>query len=127
MNPDERRIMAKCVSCRPDCGACDDLCECPECGMDYRQVLEPGTVYVCTHCGTESVQRGRVNELTEYWGEFWTEDGGDTAPRVRLERKRSTYQVALDDQMQQGMSETGRMIFAAMTEMNQAFTKGARG
>lgn len=87
MDANERRIM-KCnrTMCDPSCGKCDDRCECPECGMDYRQALEPGTVYICSHCGTELMQRGNRNELETYWGDFWTEDEGDTAPRVMLTR-----------------------------------------
>jgi len=65
---------------------------CPECGMDYPidHDLKDDTVYVCGHCGSELVAGG-INGLLPYWGEFWDENTGDNAPRVKLERKRSGY------------------------------------
>ena len=108
-------MSSKCINCNPMCGECDDLCECPECGMDYRETLEPNTVYICSHCGTELMQRGHVNELTTYWGDFWEEGEGDTAPRITLTRG------GRDE-----MSAVGRMLFGAMQEMNQAMFGGGR-
>lgn len=93
----------------------DGTVECPECGMDYSPDFELNeqTVYVCGHCGTELVCTDPTfNEMAEYWGEFWEEiadgEGEDNAPRVTLGRK------------QEQMSEVGRMLFGAMTEMNKA-------
>ena len=68
------------------------MINCPECGMDYEPEFDlvEGTVYVCDHCKTECVPGG-INGLLEYWGEFWDEDTGDIAPRVRLTRDRGGH------------------------------------